>query len=258
VHTCAFDRADADAIVAALPATSRLVVLSSQDVYRAFYTVNHGGDPLDAVPFDEHAPVRDVRYPYRGETGLRDIDPETYDKLDVEEVCATRGAVVMRLPMVYGEHDPKRREEFVLRRIRAGRRRIPIGDGSWLWSRAYVGDAATAVRAAIERSVSNEVLNIAERSTWCMAEWARRIALAAGADVEWVRVPDAMLPADLEMTSARKQHLLTDASRARTVLDWSPADPDDALRRSVRWHLSHPPADDSTSFEADDRALAIG
>lgn len=257
VHTCAYDRADAEAIVSALPSGCRLIVLSSQDVYRAFGTALHGGPPIDAVPIDERAPLRTTRFPYRGHTELREVDPETYEKIDVEEVCLAHGGVIVRLPMVYGEHDPKRREDFVLKRIRAGRTRIPIGDGSWLWSRVWVGDVALAVRAMIEREVVREVLNVAEHSTWCISDWMRRIAEAAGATIEFVRVPDKSLPEDLELSVANAQHLLVDSSRARRLLDWDSRDAGESLLRSVKWHLANPPEETSpVNFEADDRALA--
>jgi nucleoside-diphosphate-sugar epimerase len=265
VHVCAYDRQDAEAIVAALPRDCLLVVLSSQDVYRAFHTAQQGGEAVDAVPLDESAPLRGPaqRYLRRGHEKVGDVDPESYEKLDVEEVCLARGAVVLRLPMVYGEHDPREREGFVLRRVRAGRRRIPIGEGSWLWSRLWVGDVATAVRCVIARGPAREVFNLAERRTWPVAEWARRIARAAGAEVTWVRVPEDMLSDDLGITAARQQHLLLDASRARQMLGWEPVDPAWALERSVWWHMARmaaaeasPGASPGASFDDDDRALA--
>ena len=57
------------------------------------------------------------------------------------------------------------------------------------------------------------------------------------------------------MTGAMSQHLLTDSSKARRVLRWEHADPIAGIEHSVRWHLAHPPADES-GFEDDDRALA--
>jgi len=71
--------------------------------------------------------VRSGRYP------LRDLVPalgEDYDKLDVEPLYLARGGTALRLSLIYGEHDRLRREEFVLRRVRAGRRRIPFGAGT--------------------------------------------------------------------------------------------------------------------------------
>jgi hypothetical protein len=51
--------------------------------------------------------------------------------------------------MIYGEPDPQRREELFLRRVRAGRHRIPVGSATWLWTRCHVGDMATAVLATL-------------------------------------------------------------------------------------------------------------
>jgi hypothetical protein len=40
------------------------------------------------------------------------------------------------------------------------------------------------------------------------------------------------------------------------MLGWEETDPMEALRRSVGWHLAHPPAGDDDGFDGDDRALA--
>src|SRR6266568_1163580 len=58
----------------------------------------------------------------------------------------------LRLSLIYGEHDGQRREEFVLRRVRAGRLRIPFGAGTSLDTRCYVGDVASAVLAALDNA----------------------------------------------------------------------------------------------------------
>lgn len=251
VDCFALGRADADAALAAAP-RGRLLVLSSMDVYRAYSMLRAGGEG-DPVPLDESSPVRSERYPYRGK--LPGFDD--YEKLDVEEAYLARGATVCRLPMVYGEHDHQRREEFILRRVRAGRQRIPFGAGNWLWSRGYAGDIARAVRLAVELdSAAGQVLNLCERRTASMGRWARDILEVAGATAELVRVPDTALPGDLELTGAVGQHMLVDSSKARTLLGWEPEEPRISLRCSVAWHLAHPPPEPDLDFEADDRALA--
>ena len=54
----------------------------------------------------------------------------------------------------------------MLRRVRAGRRQMPIGAGSFLFSRVYAGDAARAVLAALASPRSaGECLNIVEAQT---------------------------------------------------------------------------------------------
>ena len=251
VDTYALTAADADAALAAVPADLRLVVLSSQDVYAAYGEL-HAGGHRHALPLDETSPVRADRFPYRGVVeGMDD-----YEKLDVEERYLARGGTVLRLPATYGEHDGQRREEFVLGRIRACRTAMPFGAGNFLWTRAYVGDVATAVRLTVEhRGLEGEVLNVGERRTWSIRRWAEEIVAAAGAELELVTVGPDALPADLRLTGAVGQHVLTDSGKARTVLGWTDRDPADAVRRSVAWHLANPPEGPEADFRADEDAL---
>lgn len=249
----ALTRSDAETAIEALPAGVKLAVTSSMDVYRA-YTYVMRNKAAEPVPIDESSPVRDERYPYRGQGNPRFED---YEKLDVEEPYLARGATVLRLPMVYGERDGQRREEFVLRRVRAGRKRIPIGTGSWLAAKGYVGDVARGMRLAVESdSARGEVLNLGESCTYPMGQWAQMILDAAGSDAELVRVPDEKLPDDMGLTGAMQQHLLVDSSKARAMLGWTDTDPREALKSSVDWHLANPPEGDDPGFDADEEALS--
>jgi len=247
----ALTHADAEGAFDALPDVRRWIVISSVDVYRAFGALNSERE-TDPVPIDEDSAVRPERYPYRGKMpGMDD-----YDKLDVEDIYLPRGATVLRLPMVYGEHDYQRREEFILRRVRAGRRRIPFGSGQWLTCRVYVRDVGRAVRLALQHEVGGEVFNVCEDRTYSMRMWSQAILDAAGSDAELVRVADDQLPEDLKPTGTMSQHIAASGKKARRMLGWDTSDPMETLRTAVRWHLEHPPADADTNFEADDRALA--
>lgn len=248
----ALTRADAESFAAALPARVRIVVISSMDVYRAFGAVNEGRE-TDPVPLDEDSPVRSERYPYRNLAP----DRYDYDKLDVEEVYLPLGATSLRLPMVYGERDYQRREEYILRRVRAGRKRIPFGAGTWLTTRGYVRDLARGIRLALELGAApGQALNLCEDRTYSVGLWSRMILEAAGSDAELVRVADGALPPDLEETGSLSQHILATALRARTLLGWSTTDPAECLRASVAWHLANPPAQPDPDFSLDDVALA--
>ena len=250
----ALTRADARAALSSLPSGIRLVVISSIDVYRAFGAL-HEGRETDPVPIDEDSPVRPERYPYRGKLPGYD----EYDKLDVEDVYLAADATSLRLPMVYGEHDYQRREEYILRRVRAGRKRIPIGAGNWLPCRGYVRDVAKGIRLALERDVACGLpLNLCEDRTHSVHLWSRMILEAAQSDAKLVRVPDAVLPPDLEATGASQQHILASSRRARDLLGWSTSDPMPSLHRTVAWHLAHPPDNPDLDFAADDHALASG
>lgn len=247
----ALTKEDAEAALEAIPNVHRWIVISSMDVYRAFGAVLAGRE-TDPVPITEESPVRTDRYPYRGRLAGR----ENYDKLDVEDVYLPRGALSLRLPMVYGEHDYQRREEFILRRVRAGRKQIPFGAGSWLTCRGYVRDIARAIRLALDRPAVSGVLNLCEDKTYSVRLWAQMILDAAGSDAELVRVPDDKLPDDLQETGNRSQHVAASAHKARSVLGWTTSDPTESLRTTVRWHLEHPPSNANEDFAADDRALA--
>ena len=255
VDVAAYTRSDARQVIEAIPegAGVRLIVLSSQDVYAAWGSFVSEGKGVDAA-LNESAPLRSARYLYRG----RIPDADDYEKLDVEEEYLARGATVLRLPMVYGEHDEARREEFILGRCRQGRGRIPFGPGTLRWSRGYVGDIAYAVALVVNRPAPGpEVFNVSEGSTWTIRGWAERILSTSGCSAELVRVPDGSLPEDLRLSRACEGSLLFDSAKLRKVLGWAETPPAEALERSVRWHLSHPPTE-APDLLQDDRALAEG
>ena len=250
----ALTRADSEVVLGALPKGLRLVVVSSIDVYRAFGALNDERE-TDPVPLDEDSAVRPNRYPYRGLMPGMD----QYDKLDVEDIYLAHGASSVRLPMVYGEHDYQLREEFIQRRLRAGRARIPFGAGTWLAARAYVRDVARGAQLVLETpDATGHVFNLCEDRTYSMRMWSRMILDAAGSDAELVRVADDLLPEDLKPTGTMSQHIAVSAHKARSMLGWTTSDPSVTLRTSVQWHLANPPPDPDLDFSADDRALGTG
>lgn len=253
----ALGQADSQAAVDCFEEGVRLVVLSSMDVYRAL-TGLVTNQLLEPVPVTETSAVRDERYPYRGQVpGMDD-----YDKLDVEEVYLGRGGVSLRLPMVSGPYDYQRREEPILRRVRAERKRIPVGDGGWLNTRGFVRDIGTAARLAVETpaaGVEGEIFNICEAQTWPMSRVVQEILDAAGSDAELVRVPHDALPPDLGLTGHVAQHFVVSSDKARRVLGYTDTPREEAMKATVSWHLENPPSlppDGDPGFEADDTALA--
>jgi nucleoside-diphosphate-sugar epimerase len=244
VDISGMNAAAADAALGAVGPSVKLVAVSSCDVYRAYDGV-HSDRTTDELPLTEESPLRERRF----------VDGPKYENLEMEERYLPRGATVLRLGAVYGEHDYQTRFEFVLRRVRAGRKRIPVGSGQFLFSRVYVGDVAAAVSLALAGDFPG-AFNLAEPSTAPYRLFAEQILAAAdAADVELVRVRDDLLPEDLDLTGTIHQHLLVDSAKARTVLGWAPADPSGTLLTSVRWHLANPPADASDDFSADDAVL---
>lgn len=247
---------DATAALEAVPAGLPSVVASSIDVYRAFSSL-WAGTVTDAVPLTEESPLRSGPPPDRAYVieGY-DYDPAEYEKLDVEAAYLARGGAVCRLPMAYGPYDYKRREDFVLRRLRAGRSHLPTGAGGFLWSRGHVADLARGMRLALEHpGAGGEVFNLCESECATLRLWMEWILEAAGAPAELVRVPDELLPADLDITGDIAQHWMASAGKAREVLGWVHGDARERVVDSVRWHLAHPPENEDHDFAADERAL---
>lgn len=255
IDTFALTGRDVTSVLEVLPEVPA-VVLSSQDVYQAV-TAFRAGRCDAPVPLDENSELRRDRYPYK-DLGGAEI-PADYDKLDVEDAWLARGAVALRLPMVYGPFDPQRREDAVLRRLRAGRNRVPVGPGNLLWTRGHVADIADGVLAALgTREADGLAINLGERQTVPVLTWFEQIAQAADAQVDFVRVPEQTLPPDLAITRAPSQHLLASVTRAEQLLGWAPPDSQQRVRESVRWHLDNPPAQAWTDEDeaADTSALS--
>jgi nucleoside-diphosphate-sugar epimerase len=254
VDCMALTATDVEAVLPHLPDVP-IVLLSSMDVYEAWENILAEGPATVAVPFDEDGPLRANRYPYRGRHAGKLDD---YDKLDVEPAYLARQGCALRLGMVYGPHDPQRREEPVLRRVRADRKRIPTGPGNLLLPRLHVDDAATAILAALDHphQAQGHAFNIAESRAYPVNAWLRAVLAAAGHEAELVRVPDDALPPDLRLTRAVEQQFLASTTKAQERLGWRPADPTEGVQRSTQWHLANPPTDTDDDFSADDQALA--
>jgi len=257
VDLAAMTAPDAEALVAAFDQRVPLVAASSADVYRAFASL-HEDTVTDPVPLREDASLRIGPPPDRVVMPGWSYEAARYEKLDVERVYLERGATVCRLPVVYGEHDYKRREEFVLSRVRGVRDRIPVGAGTLLLSRGYAPEIARALGLAVERAgegAGGEIFNLAERETATVRLWVQEILAAAGHEAELVRVPEEQLPDDLGFTAEFPQPLLIDPSKAAKELGWVHAPWRECVAKSVKWHLANPPGE-SPDFAADDVALA--
>ena len=239
----------------------RIVVVSSQDVYRAYDRVTRRDPgPPDPIPLAEDAPLREKLYPYELE-GVED-----YEKILVERVVMgdpDLPGTVLRLPAVYGPGDYQHRLFEYLKRMDDGRPAILLGEGmaAWRWTHGYVEDVASAIALAVaDESAAGRVYNVGEADPPSWAGWVREIGRAAGWDGEVVAVPENRLPEHLDWGLDTRQHWVVDTTRIRRELDYRETVPrDEALRRSVEWEREHPPEKlDPSSFDyaAEDAALA--
>lgn len=245
----------------------RIVAISSMDVYRAYGRLI-GKEPGDVIPtpLTEESPLRETRYPYRGETPRAEDDPrrdfDDYDKIPIERMLLDEpgiSATILRLPMVYGPRDFQHRLYGYIKRIEDKRPAILLNDttSKWRTTRGYVENVghAIALAASNERAIGR-TYNVADTTALTEAEWVRTIADAMHYTGEIRIVPDEAMPHEgVDM----RHHLLASSERIRNELGFSEVvDFADGLRRSIAWERANPPEQIDPSafdYEQEDKIL---
>ena len=214
IHMIPMGEDDALAAVAAFRhRVSRLVVLSSGDVYLAYgrFTELEPG-PVEESPLTEQAPLRSVLYPYRKAASPGDW-MYRYEKILVERTVLrepTLPGVVLRLPKVYG---PGGNADLA---TMYGCRAWP----HWRWTHGYVENVAHAIVLAALHPKASGIYNVGEERTPSVAE---RLA----------DLPRSSLP-DMAMTANFAQNLVYDTSRIRRDLGYADiVEYREGLRRTV-------------------------
>jgi nucleoside-diphosphate-sugar epimerase len=263
---------DAQAVVSTFKGiASRLIAISSQDVYRAYgKLIRIESGPTESVPLAEDAALRQKFYPYRGKTPRQQADPQRwwddYEKILVERTVMgdpDLPGTVLRLPMVYGPRDRQHRLFEYLKRMEDKRPAILLDEGlaNWRWTRGYVENVAAAIALAVtDERAMDRIYNVGEREAPTTAEWVRMIGQAAGWNGSVVVVPKSRMPDHLASDFNTDQHLVTDTTRIREELGYDePVKLHEALRRTVLWERAHPPDEIEHGlfdYESEDRILA--
>jgi nucleoside-diphosphate-sugar epimerase len=249
--------------------TSRVIVLSSMDVYRAwgvFYRMEPGG--LEPMPVNEDSPLRSVHaYPpevLKKVAQMVSWADEEYDKVPAERAVLNHPGLpgtVLRLPMIYGPGDYAHRFHPVLKRIDDNRSYIPFAEdvAAVRTPKGYVEDvAAGIVLAATSGRASGRVYNICEPEAFSELEWARKIAAAVNWRGEFVLLPLEKAPAHLQAPYNTAQHLVVSSKRIRQELGYREiTPPEEAFARTVVWERANPPQTPGIPFnyEAEDAAV---
>jgi nucleoside-diphosphate-sugar epimerase len=238
VDCVAFNEADAITLIDTFRGIAqRLVVLSSLDVYRAFgrFTLAEPG-PREPLPLGEDTPLRASRFPRREDATKREDVEWDYDKIPVEQLVLADDALpstVLRLPMVFGPGDHRRRRvaQYLDRMRAANVIDLDPTFASWRWTRCYVDDVARAiVLAATAPNAPGRMYNVGEESPLSEGDWVRAIGRAAG----WngTVTTNGRRDASADFT----QHLVLDTARIRAELGWVPrVGLDEALAASIAW-----------------------
>ncbi len=231
----------------------RIVVLSSQDVYRAYGRVTRPEPgPPDPVPLSEEAPLRERLYPYRGDCPRVASDPKAwmddYEKILVEKVVMSDGnlsGTVLRLPMVYGPGDKQHRFYEYIKRMDDDRPAILLEKGmaDWRWTRGYVENVAAAVVLAVTESVSSgQIFNVGEVAALRTIDWVRELGRITGWEGEIVVLPIEQMPDPAVPPFSTIQPLVVDTSKIRQVLGYQECVArEEAIRRTVTWERENPP-----------------
>lgn len=218
----------------------RYVLISSQDVYRAWTHVLHPDrmEELLPTPFDEDSPLREELYP------CRDLYPESdwaghYDKIPAERLALSADdlpGTVLRLPMVYGPHDPQHRTADALRRMLDGRAAILLDNPpGWRWHRGYVENVAGAILLAIlDEHAAGQVYNVGEPEDQVLTlhQWVQAIGEVVGWTGEIVAPPGAPPMQDMVVSTDRIRREL---GYAETVSF------EEGLARTIEWQRAHWP-----------------
>lgn len=212
----------------------RLVLLSSVDVYAAFGRVlGTESAAIDDAPLTELSPLRASRYPYSA-TGGRHAE---YDKIPLEEAARASAGMkttIVRLPMMFGPGDPRRRFQTVADALVNDRPlRLPRSEAIWRMPLLYIEDAADGIAAAClhNQPVAHPLLLGADQHPrW--AEHAAAFAVAAGKHLD-LSVDSDQMP--------KRQNLVLDSTLTRTLLDWAPQTPPmDAYSQTWMWERELP------------------
>ncbi len=196
------------------------------------------------------------------ETASRDLSHKLVARVqETEEAVMARHSeklnlTHLRYPNLYGPRQLAPREWSIVRRIRDGRRDIPVMDGGLtLESRAYVENAAHAVSLAIDapEASAGRIYHVTDQVTPTDGERAMAIAEAMGAEIRLVNYPrEAGRPAyfwgggrNLEAMGKEgpppTHHKLLDGSRIREELGYQDlVGFEEAIARTVAYYVDNP------------------
>jgi len=203
------------------PTVQQIITASSDKAY---------GDQ-DVLPYREDAPVAG-RNPYDVSKSCADLLAQMYAKSYRLPVCVTRCG------NFYGGGDLNwnRIVPGTIRSVIRGERPVIRSDGEFTRDYLYVEDGVRAYLLLAEQlaarpALGGEVFNFSCEQPVTVLELVARILDAMGSDLK----PDVRNEASNEI---RDQYL--DASKARTMLGWSPSSTFDAsLHATIDWYTGY-------------------
>ncbi len=226
---------------------SKMVVISSADVYRAYGVLigaEEGG--LEPTPMTESAPLRSRLFPYRDQFGPDDWRHD-YDKILVERAYLDAfNAIVLRLPIVYGPNDYQHRTFHYLKRSMDKRKYYveSLEFARWRATRCFSRNAAHAICLAAVSECSSSVFNVGEERAWAMYDWriwTERFSPRYGSMTP-ILYYNKDLPPPLQDDGNYLQQLVLDTSKIRREIGYREVVSfHDAMKETVAWQWDNPP-----------------
>jgi nucleoside-diphosphate-sugar epimerase len=250
--------------------TSRIIGVSSQDVYRAYEVLlRKTPGPLQELPITEDSELRTQFHPYDREQLRRTQAAfswvtEDYDKIPVERILLGHdklSGTVLRLPMVYGPGDPLHRIFPILKRMDDRRPAILVQEdfAKFTPPRGYVEDVAAAITlASVSARAIGKVYNVAAEQQFSEIEWARKIADVIGWKGELIPIAADKTPSHLRMPLNFEQNWIVSSKRIREELGFiEPVSLDTGIERTIQWERTNPPVMDPKMFDyvAEDKVI---
>ncbi len=267
VHMLLMEQGDATQMMRVFRGiTERVIVISSMDVYQAWGRLldTEPGEPLP-VPLTEDSPLREERYPYRKPLMDEDHPRYYYDKIQVEQgVMRFRkpAGTVLRLPMVYGEYDPRQRLLTYVQRMQDGRPAIILDERAarWIPPQGYVGNIAHAIAlVATDGRATNRIYHVAEPHTQARttADYVRAVGEAFGWQGDVIAVPPDELPRGMRFDT-HGQDCPADSTRIREELGYSePFSFQEGLEKTIDWYRAQVlPSAEPIDYADEDAVLA--
>jgi len=217
---------------------SRVIVLSSGDVYRAYEHFKNDRPALHGN-LSESAPLRNGLFPYRG------LDPnnphtENYEKILVEKLLQCQADIdwtILRLGALHGPGDSQGKlSDYIDPMLdRATYLAIDQTLVRWRWSYAYVEDVVYGIKLAVEHEApTNRVYNLASRCAPSQLDLIEEIQCITG----WAG--ELRLDGEPPFSANFEQELVLDSARIRDELGFAEQSTlRDGLRKTIAWRKKY-------------------
>lgn len=154
-------------------------------------------------------------------------------------------ATIIRPCTMYGPRQPGPDEWCIVRRVLDRRKRLIIADGGLkVQSRIAAENAASAVLLVLDkpRDSAGKRYNVRDKFLFTERQRIEFVARVLGHELELVDMPYELAKPCHVLWQHRAGHAVIDDSRIRSELGYRDRIPaDEALARTVRWLLDHPP-----------------